>query len=99
MSSGRQRLAHRRASETFNFERYSHHYTATFSRFPDGRVAEVFLDTGKPNTAIQTHASDSAVLVSLLLQHGVSLDAIRHSISGPIRHALELLAADDGSDR
>jgi hypothetical protein len=92
----RERLPNRRSCELFSFDVAGHRYTASFGRFPDGRVAEIFLDTGKPNTAVQTHASDSAVLVSLLLQHGVCLETIRHSISGPIRKALDVLAADDG---
>lgn len=35
-------------------------------------------------------ADDSAVLVSLLLQNGVEVAAIAHSIIGPIRTALDL---------
>jgi hypothetical protein len=37
------RLADRRACETFNLECNGLRYTATISRFSDGRVAEVFL--------------------------------------------------------
>jgi hypothetical protein len=36
----------------------------------------------------------SAILISLLLQHGVALEVVRHSISGPIKRALDLLAGD-----
>ena len=34
------------------------------------------------------HANDAAVLASLLLQHGVTAAAIRHSIAGPLATAL-----------
>jgi hypothetical protein len=34
------------------------------------------------------------VLASLLLQHGISLAAIRHSISGPLATALSLAESD-----
>ncbi|KRR09650.1 hypothetical protein CQ12_13895 [Bradyrhizobium jicamae] len=80
----------RRASVAFNFDCEGHRYRATASHYPDGRLAEIFLDTGKINTPLQQHAETSAILVSLLLQHGVEVDAIRHSISGPIAVALDL---------
>ena len=41
----------------------------------DGNLAEIFLNIGKPYSALQQHADDDAVLVSLLLQNGVA----RHS--------------------
>jgi hypothetical protein len=66
-----------------------------FSRFPDDRITKIFLDTGKPNIAVNTHAADSPVLVSPLLR-GVRLETIRHSIAGPIRTVLDLLAGGDG---
>ena len=85
----RERLPNRRASETFTFACEGHHYLASVSRFVDGRLAEIFLDTGRINTAMQQHAETSAVLVSLLLQHGVTPEVIRHSIAGPIAVALQ----------
>ena len=77
-------LPNRRASVSFQFEHDGAHYTATVSRFSDDRLAEIFIDATKPGSAIAEHASDAAVLVSLLLQHGVTAAAIRHSISGPL---------------
>ena len=41
-------------------------------------------------------SNDAAVLASLLLQHGVTAAAIRHSISGPI--ATALASAEGGAD-
>jgi hypothetical protein len=58
--------------------------------FPDGRLAELFIDSGKFGTAMQANADTAAILVSLLLQHGVAPDLILHSISGPIAIALRL---------
>jgi hypothetical protein len=88
----RRRLPDRRPSAIFSFEVGGHRYIASFSRFPGtARLAEVFLDSGKPNSLLQTRASDSAVLVSLLLQYGVDLEVIRYSISGPIRAALDMI--------
>jgi hypothetical protein len=88
----RKKLPDRRLCETLSFEFDSHRYITSFSHFPGTtKLAEIFLDSGKPNTMLQIHASDSAVLVSLLLQHGVDLESIRHSISGPIKTALCLI--------
>ena len=50
---------------------------------------------GKFGSTLQQHAETSAILVSLLLQHGVELHVIKHSISGPIAHALSLADAED----
>ena len=88
--NARARLPNKRPSVAFSFDCEGHHYTATASRFADGRLAEIFLDTGKINTPLQQNAETAAILVSLLLQHGVAVDAIRHSISGPIAIALDL---------
>lgn len=87
----RERLPNRRKSLAFNFDYEGHRYRATGSRFADGRLAELFLDVpGKFGTPLQSNAATSAILVSLLLQHGVAPDEIRHSIEGPIATALEL---------
>jgi ribonucleoside-diphosphate reductase alpha chain len=84
----RERLPNRRASLRFTVDYDGQRYTATLSRFDDGRIAEIFLDAAKPDSQLAVHANDAAVLASLLLQHGVSAAAIRHSISGPIATAL-----------
>ena len=86
--STRKMLPNRRPSESFGFECEGHRYRATASRFADGSLGELFLDTGKPNTTLQSNAETSAVLVSLLLQHGVPPHVIGHSIAGPIKIAL-----------
>jgi|SRR3954470_23157462 hypothetical protein len=88
--AARQRLSNRRPSIAFGFDCEGHRYRATVTQYPDGRLAEVFLDTGKINTPLQQNAETSAILVSLLLQHGVRVETIRHSISGPIAIALDM---------
>src|SRR5262245_8756693 len=92
--SKRARLPDRRASEAFTFEHHGANYTATISRFNDDRIAEIFIDASKPGSALAEHASDAAVLVSLLLQHGVTPAKIIHSIAGPLKTAL--IKAEDG---
>jgi hypothetical protein len=86
--TARARLPNRRGSIRFSIEHDGIRYLATLSRFDDGRIAEIFLDAAKPDSAIAMHAHDAAVLASLLLQHGVTAAAIRRSIAGPIATAL-----------
>jgi len=88
MTARREVLPNRRASQSFGFEHRGVRYTATISVFPDGRLAEIFIDSLKPGSAIAEHANDAAVLASLLFQNGVTAAAIRHSISGPLATAL-----------
>jgi len=84
--TARQRLPDRRASTVFQCGAY----TVTRSNFGDGRLAEIFLDHRKPNSELAELANDCVVLVSLLLQHGITAASIRHSISGPIAKALDM---------
>ena len=87
----REKLPNRRASESFQFEHQSIAYTATISRYGDGRLAKIFIDHSKPNSQIAEHANDAAVLASLLLQNHITAAAIKHSISGPLSTALDLI--------
>ena len=86
----RQRLPNRRQSTRIEIEHNGARYPITFSRFSDGRLGEIFIDSPKPNSEIAAHMNDGAVLVSLLLQHGVSPSEIRRSISGPLSLALAM---------
>ena len=91
----RERLPNRRGSLSFSFEHEGHEYRATAGRFADGRLAEIFLHApGKLGTPLQANADTAAILASLLLQHGVDPDIIRHSITGPIAVALQIIMSD-----
>src|SRR5665213_411226 len=86
----RERLKDRRGNFSFGFKFEGFAYRATASKFDDGRLAEIFLDVpGKLGTPLQANADNSAILASLLLQHGVAPEHIRHSVTGPIAIALE----------
>lgn len=50
------------------------------SRFECGAAAELFLSYTKSGTAIEKHAHDAAMTVSLTLQYGVPLDVLRHAV-------------------
>jgi hypothetical protein len=91
--SERERLPNRRAAEVFDFE-HGRKWTATISRFPDGRVAEIFLDTIKGG-AIGELAADAAIVASLALQSGCPLETLHHALNGrdtgPLGTALRLV--------
>jgi ribonucleoside-diphosphate reductase alpha chain len=96
----RQRLPDRRRLELLDFEHGGIRYTVGAGRFQDGGLAEIFLTTAKHGTAVDVSARDAAVAASLLLQHGCSVDTLRRALtrnsdgsaSGPLTHALDLLA-------
>src|SRR5262249_16276279 len=72
----RERLPNRRASISFDFEVEGLRYTATFSRFADDRIGELFLNNHKSNSAADTNARDSAIVFSFAVQHGADPEAI-----------------------
>ena len=74
-------LPQRRASETFDLRFWSQNFTITVGRYPDGMIGEVFIDGGKTGQDVQSTARDAAVVISLALQHGVPIEAIRHAVT------------------
>ena len=91
----RQSLPNRRASLVFDIELNGLRYTASVSRFPDGRVAEIFLQNHKPGSQSDMNARDSAIVASLALQHGCSLEDLRHALlrdASPLGAALQEIA-------
>jgi len=103
----RERLRNRRLSETFALELDGLRYVATFSRFADGRVAEVFLQNHKSTSQSDSNARDSAIAASLALQYGCPLDALRRALlrdgqgraSTPLGAALDRIAEIEGERR
>jgi hypothetical protein len=99
----RQRLPNRRLAETFELEVAGLRYTCTVGRFNDGRLAEVFLNNHKGNSAADTSARDSAILFSIAVQCGANPEVIRRALSrnsqgrasGPLGAALDRLAKEE----
>lgn len=77
----RRRLPNRRTGETIGFEFRGAAYSATFSSFPDGRLAELFIDAAKPSNDAADDARDAAVCLSLALQFGTPEAAIRAALT------------------
>jgi ribonucleoside-diphosphate reductase alpha chain len=101
----RRRLPDRRASETFSLQCNGLDYTATISRFDDGRLGEIFLTNHKAGSHADTAARDSAIVCSFALQFGADVEVIRKALcrdargnaSGPLGVALDMLAIEDGT--
>jgi hypothetical protein len=96
----RQKLPNRRKHETISFKHGGFDYCAGIGRFDDGRLAEIFLNVAKSGTTIESHARDSAIVASIALQNGASVDVLRHALtrnsdgsaSGAIGKLLDFLA-------
>jgi hypothetical protein len=82
----RRRLPDRRQHDVAVVEHGGFLLTVGVGRYADGRLGEVFIDSTKTGTAIDTLLKDSAVLLSLALQHGASTDTVRRALSrtGPL---------------
>jgi hypothetical protein len=89
----RRSLPNRRAHEVIDVEHDGHRYRLGVGRFEDGRPAEVFITSTKVGTAADVNARDGALCLSLLLQNGVPIDAIIHSLSplGLLGHVARLI--------
>ncbi len=86
MSAVRRRLPNRRPSESmgFTFGEPGHEieYRLTIGRDPvDGSFREFFLNGGLPGSDLDLFLSDTAVVVSLALQHDIPLIALRLSMA------------------
>jgi len=97
----RQRLPDRRLAETFELTVAGLRYTCTVGRFPDGSIAELFLNNHKSNSTADTSARDSAIVFSIAVQCGADPEVIRRALfrdstgraSGPLGTVLDLIAA------
>jgi hypothetical protein len=102
----RMRLPQRRRHDLLDFEHAGRRYTAGLGYFDTGLMAEIFINvSGRSGSAIEAVARDAAILTSICLQHGVSVETIRHALtrnsdgsaSGPLGVVLDLLSS--ASDR
>ncbi len=98
----RRALPNRRASTTFPIEADGVRYYASVSFFDREQTqpAEVFLNTrSKVGSAVDTAASDAAVVASIALQYGVPAAVLRDAVKrnndgsahGPLGAALDEL--------
>lgn len=98
-TDARRRLPNRWASETIAFERGNLRFRMTVGAYPDGRPGEIFLSAEHSNSFLDALTHDAAILASLALQHGCSLEIIAHALkrdgqgiaASPIGAAVDLI--------
>lgn len=87
MTMRREALAERRRCETFNFAFQGEKYIVTIGYYPDGRVGEVFINrvmdrtSAKIGMLLDGVCRDSAILLSLALQHGCEMETITGAVT------------------
>jgi hypothetical protein len=101
-SPQRRRLPQRRLHQLVDFQHAGYRYTAGLGFFETGGLAEIFINVpGRSGSAIEAVARDAAILTSICLQHGASVETIRHALTrnsdgsagGPLGAVLDLLAS------
>lgn len=101
MSTKRERLPNRRPSELQDFDLNGTLYTASLGRYSDGRLAEIFLRAARSGTHLNIAMLETAVAVSMALQHGCDPETLREAMprredgkaEGAVGQLLDLLAA------
>lgn len=97
----RAKLPNRRGADVVTFPHGGRAWTATFGRFDNGRISEIFLDAPK-ESPIADAARESAILASLALQYGCDVQTICHALNGrdasPIGTAFALIDDGNGPD-
>jgi ribonucleoside-diphosphate reductase alpha chain len=99
--SARERLPDRRDCESIAFESMNMKFTASIGRYPDGRLAELFIDNGK-TSSIGVLARDLATTFSIAVQFGADVETIRRSLArdstgralGPLGEILDLVLTE-----
>jgi hypothetical protein len=96
--TNRIRLPNRHRAETLNFEVDGQRYVATVGFFPEGNLAELFINSGgKLGSTADVNAADGAFAVSLALQYGTPAVVLQRgmkrnadgSSQGPLGAALD----------
>lgn len=81
--TGRQALPQRRHCETFeiDFGGLTKRHTVTVGYYDDGRPGEVFITGGKSGEMVEAIARDGAILLSMALQYGADIHAVKGAIT------------------
>ena len=99
-AQAREPLPNRRGAETFVFEVCGFHYCATVSRYSDGRIGEIFVDSHKAGPQSDANAADAAVLqrgCTPYVLRAALLRDLRINAGTPLGRAIDLVAEREGS--
>ncbi len=107
--SAREILPMRRGLQRIATEFAGFAYTVDFHARPAaggaGEIAEIFINAAKSANATEAIARDAAIVISIGLQYGTPVDAMRKAMTRDgqgaplsiIGHVLDLLAAETGA--
>jgi hypothetical protein len=74
-------LPPRRDADAIRFEDGNGHvFRIHVGFYPSGGIGEVFINAEKTDSSLDALAGDTAILLSLLLQHGATFKAIGHAL-------------------
>ena len=101
----RRRLPNRRGPKRSNSSATVPASHITVGYFANNHVGEVFMNADRVNSSLDALISDSAIIVSLCLQWGASLQEIAHALkrdsqgraASPIGAALDRIAGPYGA--
>ncbi len=79
--TGRERLPNRRDHETVELDHGGFHFVVGVGRFADGRLAEMFFSTSRPERPSKAWRGTPLSSPSLALQAGVAPETIRHALT------------------
>ena len=74
-------LPQRRSAETFQLRFWNQPVSVTIGYYDDDTPGEIFIDAGKSGQDVQSTARDAAVVLSIALQHGATVDTIQHALT------------------
>lgn len=83
----RELLPNRRRSQSFTIAFQGERYDVTIGYYDDHRVGEVFINrimgkaSAKVGTLLDGVCRDSAILMSIAIQHGTDLSTLKHAIT------------------
>lgn len=82
-TNAREALPARRRCDNFTIEHgnLAGGYAVNIGYYDDGSIGEVFINGGKSGQTAEAIARDGAILLSIALQYGVSLEDIKRAIT------------------
>jgi hypothetical protein len=80
-------LPNRRSSYSFTVTFQGERYDVTVGTYPDGRIGELFINrirdkiAAKIGTVLDGVCRDSAIILSIALQHGAHIETVQHAVT------------------
>jgi hypothetical protein len=93
----RERHPNRRRHDVTEVEHSGFQLTVGVGRYTDVRLGEVFINTAKDGTTIDTILKDGAILLSFALQAGIDATTIRAALAPSGALAVVLDAIEGGA--